>query len=242
MIPKRIYYVWFGKKELPKQVKKNIESWKKFNPTFDIIQIDESNYDISKFKFCKEAYDAKSWAFASDVARLDVIYNNGGFYFDTDVEMVKSIDPLRQEKSVWGLEGINAVNSGLIIGANKYDDDLGQILKIYSKKHFNINNEDSVITTQIIGDYFVTQGLKPINKTQKLANGTKIFASQYFAPYHWWGGGKVTSKTIAIQQYSKSWGQKKRISFKQKLKMNGFYYAYPVFHLLQKIKRGIKNE
>ena len=85
MIPKKIYYVWFGKKPLTEKIKQNIRTWKKFNPDFEIIQINEENFDISKYSFVKEAYHHKKWAFASDVARLDTIYNHGGFYFDVEI-------------------------------------------------------------------------------------------------------------------------------------------------------------
>lgn len=241
MIPKKIYYVWFGRNELPEDIKKNIESWKKYNPSFEIIQINEDNFDIKKYNFVQEAYKEKYWAFASDVARLDVIYNNGGFYFDTDVEMLKPLDNLTKEKSVWGLETINSVNSGLIIGAEKGDADLKNLLDIYSKKHFDVNKKDQVITTQIIGKYFVKQGLRPYNKTQILKDGTKIFASEYFAPLHWWGGGRVTTNTIAIQQYTKSWGEKTDTPFRQKMRMNLFHYAYPLFKRLKMLKRRVNN-
>lgn len=239
MIPKRIYYVWLGKNKLPDDVKRNLKTWKETNPDYEIIQINESNFDINKYAFVKEAYNAKAWAFASDVARLDAIYNYGGFYFDTDVELLKSLDTLTKEKSVWGLETINSVNSGLIIGAEKGNINIKKILDIYSEKHFDINNENNLITTQIIGNFFVKQGLKPVNKTQVLKDGTKIFASDYFAPLHWWGGGKITRNTIAIQQYSKSWGKKEKVSLHQKFRMNLFHYCYPCFQLLQNLKKRL---
>lgn len=78
-IPKKIFYVWLGKNELPKIVKENLQNWQEFNPDFQIIRIDESNFNISKYKYVEEAYKDKNWAFASDLVRLDVIYNNGGF-------------------------------------------------------------------------------------------------------------------------------------------------------------------
>ncbi|WP_348636343.1 glycosyltransferase family 32 protein, partial [Lactobacillus kefiranofaciens] len=88
-IPKRIYYVWLEKNPLPKVVQKNLKNWKEVNPDFKIIRIDESNFDIKKYKYIEEAYRDKNWAFASDVVRLDIIYNYGGFYFDTDVFLKK---------------------------------------------------------------------------------------------------------------------------------------------------------
>ena len=124
MIHKRIYYIWLGKKPINEELKNNIKSWKKYNPDFEVYKIDESNFDINKYPYIKQAYDSGNWAYASDLVRLVVIYQNGGFYFDTDTKIIKSLDSLLAYKSVWALETPGIVASGLIIGAQKGDDDL----------------------------------------------------------------------------------------------------------------------
>ena len=91
-IPKQISYCWFGHNPLPKKVEKCIESWKKHCPDYEIIRWDESNYDVTKNQYIREAYEAKKWAFVSDYARLDVIYQYGGIYLDMDVELIKDFE------------------------------------------------------------------------------------------------------------------------------------------------------
>lgn len=236
MIPKRIFYVWLGGKELPKNVQQNIESWRNSNPDYKIIEINEQNYNLSKYRFVKEAYDNKMWAFASDVIRLDVIYNNGGFYFDTDVKIIKALDSLRKYKSVWGMETPGLINSGLIIGANKGDDDIEKILMKYNNLRFNKNNLEEMMTPYIVSNYFLNNGLKKKNKNQLLDNGTSVFASKYFAPYHWWGGGSIESETIAIHQYKKTWGEQKNSRFKTNILPEIRYYFPAIFDLLSKMK------
>ncbi len=61
MIPKKIHYCWFGGKPLPKDVKKCIRSWKKYCPDYEIIEWNESNFDINGSQFTKDAYAAKSF-------------------------------------------------------------------------------------------------------------------------------------------------------------------------------------
>lgn len=78
MIPKVIHYCWFGGNPKPEIVEKCIASWRKFCPDWEIIEWNESNYDVEKTPFVKEAYKAKKWAFVSDFARLDVVYAAGG--------------------------------------------------------------------------------------------------------------------------------------------------------------------
>lgn len=238
MIPKVIYYAWFGKKELPSKVKENIATWKKSNPTYRIKRIDETNFDINLFSFTKKAYEMGKWAFVSDVARLYVIFNNGGFYFDTDVQLRKSLDGLRNYKSIWGMENSNAINSGLIIGAEKGDKNIDNILSIYKKREFNNNNSD--ITVSIITNYFIKKGFRFKNKVQELDDGTVIFPTEYFAPLHWWGGGRITDKTIAIHNYSATWIKKDRRGFMTKIRgyidMELLLIAPSLYFKLQRIK------
>lgn len=236
-IPKRIYYVWLGKNPLPKIVKKNLENWRELNPDFEIIKIDEHNFDISKYKYVEQAYRDGNWAFASDVVRLDTIYNYGGFYFDTDVYFKKNINSLCKYKSVWAMENSGLINSGLVLGAHKGDRDLENILNIYSQKKYDKNKLDELITVGIISDYFKSHGLKINNKIQYLDNDQIVFPTEYFAPYHWWGGGRITSKTIAVQEYLNSWGTNTKVNLKSKLIYN-LRLKYPNLYVsLKKVKK-----
>ena len=92
MIPKTIHYCWFGGNPLPEMAIKCIESWKKFLPDYEIKQWDESNFDVNMIPYAAEAYKAKKYAFVSDFARFWILYNYGGLYFDTDVEVIKPMD------------------------------------------------------------------------------------------------------------------------------------------------------
>ena len=93
-IPKIIHYCWFGGKEKPDSVKKCIESWKKFLPDYQLIEWNENNFNIEKLEYTKEAYVAEKYAFVSDVARIEALYQHGGIYMDTDVEVLKTFTPL----------------------------------------------------------------------------------------------------------------------------------------------------
>ena len=104
MIPKVIHYCWFGNKPLPKEVKKCIESWKKYAPDYKIIQWNESNFNVHQHPFMDAAYKANAWAFVSDYARLKIIFDNGGIYFDTDVEVLKKPDFLLNNSFYIGVQ------------------------------------------------------------------------------------------------------------------------------------------
>ena len=85
MIPKVIYYCWFGHNQKSKEIEMCMESWRKVCPEREwrIVEINETNFDINFCNFTREAYAQKKWAFVSDVARLWAIYTYGGYYFDT---------------------------------------------------------------------------------------------------------------------------------------------------------------
>lgn len=78
MIPKIIHYCWFGGKPLPDEVKKYMETWKKYCPYYEITEWNESNFDVNQNQYCREAYEAGKWAFVSDYARLKILYDYGG--------------------------------------------------------------------------------------------------------------------------------------------------------------------
>ena len=119
LIPKVIHYCWFGKGEMPYENRVWMESWEKYCPDYKIVRWDESNYDVTKNAYMYEAYQASKWGFVSDYARLDILYDNGGVYLDTDVELVKNLDELLYQPAFMGWEDSLVVNSGLGIGAVK---------------------------------------------------------------------------------------------------------------------------
>ena len=90
-IPHIIHYCWFGRNPKSELVLNCIESWKKYLPGYEIREWNEDNYDVTQVNFVKEAYENQKWAFVSDYVRFDVLYQFGGIYFDTDVELLKPI-------------------------------------------------------------------------------------------------------------------------------------------------------
>ena len=132
MIPKIINYCWFGGNELPKETQKCIASWKKYCPDYQIIEWNESNFDIHCHPFVESAYNSKAWAFVSDYARLKVIYDNGGIYLDTDVRILKNLDFLLQNEMYIGIQQQGEYcNTGLGFGAYKHHPIVKQMMEKY---------------------------------------------------------------------------------------------------------------
>lgn len=208
MIPKIIHYCWFGKNPLPKSAIKCIESWKKYCPDYEIIEHNEDNYDINKYEYTKEAYEAKKWAFVSDIARLDILYNYGGIYLDTDVEIIKPIDDLLESSGFMGFEDKKQVASGLGMGAVKNSPIIKLMLSSYERCHFKIGEGEYDLTPCPIRNTrdLIKIGLVPDGTYQEIQN-FKFFTRDVLAPKEATSGRLryLTKNTRAIHHYDASW-------------------------------------
>lgn len=149
-IPKQIHYTWFGRKELPALCKKCIKSWSHFCPDYEIILWNENNYDVYKHPYIKAAYKAKKWAFVSDYARLDIIYNLGGIYLDTDVELLRGLDDLCYDVGFAGFELGGRVATGLGFGARPQLNIIKIMRDEYNQKEFiNFHTNDERIRLHV---------------------------------------------------------------------------------------------
>lgn len=206
-IPKVIHYCWFGNNELPLDVKGCINSWKKYCPDYKIIRWDESNFDVKMFKYTQQAYSEKKWAFVSDVARLYIIYKNGGVYLDTDVELIKPLDDLLDNECFMGFEQGNSVATGLGFGAKPNNEIIYKNLQLYINLSFY--NVDGSLNLKPCPEYttelLIKYGLKPNGKTQKF-NNIKVYSVDYFCPRLLTNGGANTNSfTYSIHHYAGSW-------------------------------------
>lgn len=212
MIPKIIHYCWFGGNSIPEKDKKCIESWKKYCPDYQIIEWNEKNYDLSKNPYMEAAFKEKKWGFVPDYARFDIIYNNGGFYLDTDVELIKPLEELRSNEAYMGFEGGIWINGGIGFGAEAGQTVIKDLRDIYETKEF-YNADGSLNLTP--SPYFITEclvakGLQKNNQLQVI-EGMKIYPTEYFASKDY-DTGKIntTIHTISIHQYNASWQSPKK--------------------------------
>lgn len=199
LIPKVLHYCWFGKSPIPEKNKKWMESWKRYCPDYEIIEWNESNYDISKNCYMKQAYEKGKWGFVPDYARLDIIYNYGGIYLDTDVEIIANMDDLLYQKGFAGFVGENYVALGLGFGAEKGLPVIKQMLNEYEKMRF-VNEDGSL---NMIGapvwqtNYLKAHGLKTDGEYQ-IVDDLTIFPDKMF------NAKNIHTRKIQITNYTKS--------------------------------------
>lgn len=218
MIPKVIHYVWLGGKELSDDAKKNIETWKKYNPDYEIKEWNESNFDISAINYTKEAYAAKKWGFVADYIRLWALYNYGGIYMDTDVECVKSFDEILDNNAVLCFEGKYYVSSAILL-SEKGNKLFYSFLKAYENRHFIIGQENGEYVLDLFSQpAIITCDLMKFYKKHFIKNGYYKFADvtllpqDYLSPNIWIDLNDhykcVTPNTITIHHFNGSWKNK----------------------------------
>lgn len=211
IIPKKIHYCWFGRNPLPESALKCIESWRKFLPDYEIVEWNEDNFDVNSIPYVQEAYEVKKFAFVSDYARFKILYEHGGLYFDTDVEVIKPFKDILSRGAFMGCEldasHGNAVNPGLGLGTSPGLTLYKMLIDSYIDRHF-INADGSYNQTTIVTyttDLLLKKGLKPINEIQTI-DGVTIYPREYFNPLDDNTGRlNITSNTHSIHWYSKTW-------------------------------------
>lgn len=213
MIPKIIHYCWFGGKPLPEDAKRCIASWRRYMPDYEIKEWNERNFNVRSNTYCAQAYDAKKYAFVSDFARLWVLYQEGGVYFDTDVEVIKSIDDIISNGPYMGCETspsekqhIITVNPGLGIAAKAGHSIYKELIDEYNKRSF-IKDDGSMDLKTIVAtttEILVKHGLQTIPDIQCI-EGITIYPSEYFCPISTDGEMHITGQTRTIHHYAQSW-------------------------------------
>lgn len=208
MIPKIIHYCWFGGNPKPNDVVKYISSWKKYCPDYEIKEWNESNFDLNENEYCREAYEAKKWAFVTDYVRLKALYEEGGFYMDTDVEVVKPLEPLRIFNAVSGYESKHHISTGTM-GACRHNEWIGMLLKDYEGRHFIRENGVYDTTTNVVAITNLTVNNYGLNlQGQRIIFGDNMAILPFdFLCAKSWETGKVirTENTYTIHHFKGSW-------------------------------------
>lgn len=213
MIPKVIHYCWFGGNPLPKLAERCIKSWKKYLPDYEIKEWNETNFDVNCCDYVSEAYNSKKWAFVSDYARFWILYNYGGIYFDTDVEVIKNMSNIIAAGAFMGCEMVGSstiefdlgINPGLGLGVDPGNELFKEILDLYDGLHFKsgVAHIPTVVdyTTHILKKH----GWVGDNEVSKIG-GIIIYPPEYFCPYNLSTGKiNITDRTVSIHHYAATW-------------------------------------
>ena len=207
MIPKIIHYCWFGRGKMPKLAKKCIKSWKRYCPDYEIKEWNEDNFDLDMYPYVREAYDNRKFAFVTDVVRLYALYHEGGIYMDTDVEVIKPLDPFLKHTAFSGFEDEENVQTGIMAS------EIGGLwakenLDYYNGRHFIMEDGsiDKTTNVTIITNYMLKHGLIQNNTFQDFPDLITMYPKDFFCPLSWKGKhGLITKNTVTIHHFAGSW-------------------------------------
>lgn len=248
-IPKVIHLCWFGKGNYPQLAQLCIDSWKKFLPDYEIKLWNEDNFDVSCCGYTKKAYEEGRWAFVSDYVRLLILYQYGGVYMDTDLEVIKDFSQL--------LEGNKFVSSyieGGLITAGFIASEPGhlfvkKLLEYYDNESEKISRNELVdfvmnplIFTEIAIDGY---GFDPKNEAF-ISDELTIYPLEYFMAYKKVTFGRsyarwryrITKNTCAIHHDMASWH--KRNKLKKFIKDSVRFVLPQRVYISMKIKKNLE--
>ncbi len=207
MIPKIIHYCWFGGKPLPKLARKCKRSWENFFPDYEIKEWNEKNFEVNANPYTKYCYEHRQWAYLSDFVRLFVVEREGGLYFDTDVEVVKSpVKLLASCRAYFGWETKEYLNTGLGFAAEAHHSAVRAMLAMYDglvvngKYMYEKMQGCPQLNTKALLPYGLLQ-----NGTEQQVCDALILPADYLCPFHDATGElSKTLNTISIHWFSKS--------------------------------------
>jgi hypothetical protein len=223
MIPKVIHYVWFSGDEKPEKIKACIDTWLKVLPDYEIREWSLKDVDeIRKNnKYFDQALKNKKWSFATDYLRLWILYNVGGIYLDTDVEVLKSFDPFLNDGFFTCYERQKTLEAA-VMGSEKGNKFAKEFLDLYSSRDFEeeLSKGTPEIIPAILADYLAKNyKYKPRNR-HTILEGLHIYPYKYFSPKNGYTRKIHTNKnTVCIHHFANTWVDKRHVSLKSKVKL-----------------------
>lgn len=228
MIPKIIHYCWFGKNNKSDLINACILSWRKYLIGYDIIEWNEDNFDVTSNVYVKQAYEAKKWAFVSDYVRLYALFNHGGIYLDTDVEVLQSLDQFLQHKAFTGFEYCYGQTKPItaVMGAEKHNLWIGTLLKEYESLTFVKNGQFDLMTNTVrISNFLENEyDVKNNDQYQIVGDDLHIYPSSFFC--------RQTKSSFAVHHMYSSWRHPLRRKISTIIRTNKFFYTLYSFRYL----------
>lgn len=200
MIPRRLHWIWLGPNPIPEEFVGYIEGWKRLHPLWEYCLWTDDNLP-ERIQNRAQFENAAHYAQASDILRLEVIYQYGGVYIDMDFECVRNIASL--------CEGIDMF-CGTEDGVHYCDGLFGAV-----PGHPAVKEAIDALPASM-----VEYGHLPINMqtgpgfTTRVWKGRKdvwVYPKEFFYPYGWHEKHRKSESFLgayAIHHWAGSWVQR----------------------------------
>lgn len=194
MIDKRIFYCWFGNGKMSQLNTQCIESWEKFCPDYEIEQINETNFDYTVSDYAIEGYEKGNWSAVSNTARLEILKKESGFYLDTDVLLLKSLDEVREYDKGFITEFDSGQPDSGVLGRGSTYPELYEVARQELTK-------GTVLHKNFIRNMYRMYDVHG-ERIKTYDDGFTILGEEYFPTVRF---GLCTNRTIAIHYFENTW-------------------------------------
>jgi len=238
MIPKKVHYIWLGGRPKNKLTEICLLTWKDKMPDYEFIEWNESNLDLDKIAeentYFAECRKRKLYAFMADYLRIKILYEQGGIYIDTDVQAIRTLNPLLNRNLLLGYEEYTVEKVHKQIGTGFI---AAEAKNWFIEKIYNFYNNEIMNTDMYIIPSIMTRIYNQLSEEEK--KQIEILPMEYFAPYDSGGVKKfsqnlITDNTYVIHWFSYSWGKFKNREWVQVKHINN-----PIKRRIQILKNRI---
>ncbi len=220
MIPKIIHYCWLSGDPIPADLQRYMRTWKEKLPDYEFMLWDTKRFDINSSVWVKQAFENKKYAFAADYIRIYALYHYGGIYLDTDVEVLKSYNPLLHLNMMLGLD--HALHNVEVAtwGAEKGLHSIKVLLDFYDKRtfikadgSFDIEPMPPIVTRIWKENLFELVPVATIGEAEEMMitkeKVISVFPMEWFCPQDWYTYKlHLTKDTFSVHRYKGAWLEK----------------------------------
>ncbi len=214
MIPKIIHWCWLSDDPLPKEIQECVNSWDKVLPDYEIKKWDFSVFPKGKSRWVDQAFEARKFAFAADYIRNYALYTEGGIYLDSDVEVLKSFNPLLHLPYFLGYENGSGCIEAAVMGAEGGNPIFKMLLDYYDTHDF-VKMDGSYdilpLPRRLREQWSPHYDSVPIENPEEFVRDEKklcILPYDYFSPIHLETRGLMkTDRTYSIHHFAASWSK-----------------------------------
>ena len=243
MIPKIVHYCWLSGDKYPEKIEYCINTWRKYLSDYEFWLWDLNRFDIESSIWCSEAFKEKKYAFAADYIRCFALYNYGGIYLDSDVEVVKPFDDLLSLPYFIGKEKCTNLEPA-IMGSEKGWELMNRMLSYYSDRHF-IKPDGSfdmkpmpLIINEIAQDFLSYKLISNINDFSFDTSVLSVFNADFFSPkISHVPEVNVTKDTYSVHHFEASWFPVEKKLFRIITKVFGYNNAKIISRIYKLLKR-----
>ena len=264
MIPKIIHLCWLSGDAFPNDIAECLKSWKRYLYDYEVwlwgkkpkdclgMSMVEKHFDLDSVVWCRQAFEAKKFAFAADFIRLYALYNYGGIYLDTDVVVYKSFNELLHLPYFIG-EDRNHCFEPAIVGCEPCTTWIGKVLERYEGRKFikfdgsyDMHGLPRVYADQLFDTYQFKKLKKVPAKYEEKEDIIQIFSYRYFNSRDYIGAVK-TKDSFCSHNFVGSWlkntnERKNRIkSFVPRLIQNAIYAMAFRFYYNKQMQKYMIN-